>query len=395
VLSNPDDLDLNFTYANLAMQLGKYDAAIAAYERMLIMAPDLDRVKLDMALAYARLGNYAQARTLFDEVLDKDPPEEVKANVNALIKQMDDAQKSHAFDMTVVGGINFDSNANASPSSNQVDLFGISVALQGTNLTQDDYHFFTAVTGNHHYTLPQQEGHRITNTLGAYKTKQHTLSSIDVTVLSARSAFAYNLPKHYGGGRLTPTVGFDDINLGGMNYQDTLYGQLGFDQPLSQAFSLSGAYRYEKRTFFNTPTNTTVSERTGRAQEQRLSAKVMVTPSDMVDIGIRMRQERTRRLRHDNRQQEVTLSHLHLFGQGVFLNTQGSIRQAHYKGVDTLVNPNTIRRDLERAITITLGKQLTPALTIAGAYQYRRVGSNLQNFAYTNQRTSLSLAYRF
>ncbi|MBI1363933.1 MAG: tetratricopeptide repeat protein [Proteobacteria bacterium] len=395
VLEDPENLDLNFSYANMAMQLGKYDAAITAYERMLMIAPDLDRVKLDMALAYARMGNYTQARELFDEVLAKNPPEEVRSNVQNLIHQIDEAEQRNKFDGSVVTGINFDSNANAAPASNQVDLFGVAVQLTGTNLSKDDYHFFTAVTGNHTYTMPTQQAHQIKNTASLYKTKQHQLGSLDLTVMSVKSAFTYNITKKNGGGRFTPAVGFDDINLGGFNYQDTLYGQAGYEQPINNKFAISGLYRYEKRNYFNTPTNSTVTARNGRAREQRLSAKMFVTNNDLLDIGLRFRQETTREIRFENRQQEAIVSHTHVFGDGLFLNTTGSLRRTHYKGVDALVNANTVRRENERGVTFTFGKQITPDLTAALAYQYKKVGANIQNYAYENERTTVSLSYKF
>lgn len=395
VLNDPENLEINFSYANMAMQLGKYDAAITAYERMLMIAPDLDRVKLDMALAYARLGNFTQARELFDEVLSKNPPDNVKENVKKLIAQIDDAEKRHKFDGNIVTGINYDSNANASPGSNQVDLFGVNVQLTGTSLAREDQHFFTAGTVNHTYTTAHQQAHKLKTSATAYKTRQNNLGSLNLTVLSAKTAFTYNITKKNGGGRLTPTVGFDDINLGGFNYQENLYGQLGYEHPLSNKFALSGLYRYEKRLFYNNPGNTTLEGRTGRAREQRLAAKIFMTDRDLLDVGVRLRQEVTREVRHDNRQQELILSHTHIFDGGIFLNTTGTVKRTHYKGVDVLVNPNTVRRDHERSYTFTLGKQLTPNTTIAGAYQYKTVGSNIQNFAYENERTTVSLAYKF
>ena len=63
VLRDPADLDASFNHAELAIQIGDFEAAISSLERMLLYNPELPRVRLELGVLYFRLGSYAIART--------------------------------------------------------------------------------------------------------------------------------------------------------------------------------------------------------------------------------------------------------------------------------------------------------------------------------------------
>jgi hypothetical protein len=69
MLSNPSDLDVAFEYANLSAQVGDYEGAISALERMLIYAPNTPRLQLELGILYYRLGAYEVARSYFEQAL--------------------------------------------------------------------------------------------------------------------------------------------------------------------------------------------------------------------------------------------------------------------------------------------------------------------------------------
>ncbi len=92
IKEDPNNLELNFEYAKMAEKAGKIDAAIASYERMLIVNPDLPRVKLDLGLVYMRMGNMTEARRLFSEVLESNPPPQVKENIELVLAKVDESE---------------------------------------------------------------------------------------------------------------------------------------------------------------------------------------------------------------------------------------------------------------------------------------------------------------
>jgi Flp pilus assembly protein TadD len=65
-LRQPADLDVLFKFATLASQIGDLEGAISAVERMLLINPDLPRVRLELGVLYYRLGSYEVARTYLE-----------------------------------------------------------------------------------------------------------------------------------------------------------------------------------------------------------------------------------------------------------------------------------------------------------------------------------------
>ncbi len=80
MLDNPADVDLTMHYANLAIQLENYEAAIPPLERILLFNPDLPRVKQQLGVMYFKLNSFEMAKSyLSDAKKGKDVPEDVVA----------------------------------------------------------------------------------------------------------------------------------------------------------------------------------------------------------------------------------------------------------------------------------------------------------------------------
>jgi Flp pilus assembly protein TadD len=63
MLRKPSDLDTLFKFAMIASRTGDLEGAISALERMLLVDPDLPRVRLELGVLYYRLGSFEVARS--------------------------------------------------------------------------------------------------------------------------------------------------------------------------------------------------------------------------------------------------------------------------------------------------------------------------------------------
>jgi tetratricopeptide (TPR) repeat protein len=393
VTKNPEDLELNFKYAQLASKLGKFDEAIAAYERMLIVNPNLNRVKLDMALVYMKSGSYGQAKGLFEEVMSKDPPQTVKDNINSLMTVVRKAEKKHHFNGSMTFGFNSDSNASATPATGAVDLFGVSVPLDDSSRAASDDHRFLSVAGTHTYILPSKKRH-IWKTDGTiYKTHQSSIGSLDLTVFSLKTGPTFNIPKIRS--KLGFSAGYSDTHLARRSYLETISENMKLEHFMTPKLTVNLSWAHENRRFKNSPSATTYELRNGHANEQKFGATISLSKTDIITTGLTLRQEMTKTKYNDNRQESFNISHTHLFPDDYFLNTSATIKRTHYKGIDVLVNPSTIRSDLERNINFVLGKKLSPQLTGSVSYQWRNIDSSIQNYKYKNERVGANLSYSF
>ena len=100
MLQRPDDLDAAFAYATLSVRIGDLEGAIATLERMLIYAPGLPRLQLELGLLYYRLNANLTARSYLEAAIANDAPDEVRARVEAIL----DAYRASRRTRRVPGG---------------------------------------------------------------------------------------------------------------------------------------------------------------------------------------------------------------------------------------------------------------------------------------------------
>lgn len=68
LMANPGDTEKTIAYAELATELGDYEAAIPPLERLLITHPNTPKIKLELGILYYLLGSYDMATTYLEEV---------------------------------------------------------------------------------------------------------------------------------------------------------------------------------------------------------------------------------------------------------------------------------------------------------------------------------------
>ena len=94
------------------MQTGNFEAAISALERMLLINPNLPRVRLELGVLYFRLGSYQVAKTYLDRAVEgENVPDEVRQRVETFLAEIEKRLSRHQFAGSVFGGVRYQSNA--------------------------------------------------------------------------------------------------------------------------------------------------------------------------------------------------------------------------------------------------------------------------------------------
>ena len=130
LLLKPDDLAAGFQYAQLETELGDYEAAIGALERILYYNPNLPRVKLQLGVLYFHLRSYEMARNYFDAVINaSDAPSDIRDEVQTYIAAIDKAVAINQLSVYGQFGLAYQTNANAGPNSPNVLALGQNALL--------------------------------------------------------------------------------------------------------------------------------------------------------------------------------------------------------------------------------------------------------------------------
>jgi len=130
--------------------------AIAIFEGILRDQPDLNRVRLELALANLRAFNYAEARRQAQLVLnDPSVPNSVVSTVRRFLKEVDKHDKRHVWTPSVSVGLMYDDNVNVSAiSSGVIDIGGVTFTIVGNVAPRSDTALQVNAGISHRYLSP-------------------------------------------------------------------------------------------------------------------------------------------------------------------------------------------------------------------------------------------------
>jgi len=120
--AEPADPEVNFLFGQALFATGDYEAAVMAFERVLMQQPQNSRARLELGQSYLRLGVLNLAQSYFTEVLATNPPPAVRQNIEMLLTEIRKAQRQHFFSGALALGVHWDSNVNVAPVTSTITL---------------------------------------------------------------------------------------------------------------------------------------------------------------------------------------------------------------------------------------------------------------------------------
>ncbi|HYD06982.1 MAG TPA: tetratricopeptide repeat protein, partial [Reyranella sp.] len=220
MLRKPADLDVLFKFAALASQTGDLEGAISALERMLLINPDLPRVRLELGVLYYRLKSYEVARTYLEGAL-KSPnlPADVRNRAEQFMAQIASQQKVSQFHGEVFLGLRYQSNANLGPATSAVRLFGQVANLNQQAVGQADWGAVSTLQVRHTYDFGTQDKATLETFFTGYANRQFSLSAANVWLVDLTTGPRFQVFEGI----------FEDVSLkpllagGGIWVNDTYY----------------------------------------------------------------------------------------------------------------------------------------------------------------------------
>ena len=178
ILKHPDDVLLNFEYAKAQVQRGDVLGAAATLERILLVNPNLDQVRLFRAVVLYRLDNLTEAKNEI-EILNKRPmPPSLRKELDRYKKEINKRQRRLHVGVRESLGLQIDSNRNAVPSSKQ-RLFGDTrLDVAPADRSRSDTSFLNITTVDAAYDLGFQAGHQLVGSFTYFLQNQKHLDSL-------------------------------------------------------------------------------------------------------------------------------------------------------------------------------------------------------------------------
>ena len=405
MMADPSNLDLTFRYGQIATSVGNYEAAIAAFERMLIFNPELPRVYLELGALYFRLESYEAASDYFEQALAfDDVPPEVEQRVHAFLDRIEERAAIHRVTYRLDVGARYQSNANAAPGDT-VLAGGIPARLDDEFQPRPDWNAFVAGSVEHVYDLGTQRGTTLESDASLYVARQNELKTLDLTYLRGRTG--PRVPVFDGRASIRPFADVSLVWLGDEYYLGNFGGGVQVDTMLSSQVRLQTTASGARRTFVNSDDRPNAAQQSG--EQARLRARLSYAPSRTVLLTAFGGAERTFAAEDFNSYWQANV------GSRAFWNfvpplesdegrpltepwTVSASVERLVRGYDDpnpIVDPTRKRRDREWRVGGQLAIPVLDGVNVFAAPQSNWVSSSLPNFEYTNHSVTLGLSGRF
>lgn len=185
------DPEFDFLYGLAALESGRPSEAVFAFERIVFVYPDQQRVKLELARAFYMSNNLGAARQLFEEVLATNPDDNVRTNIQAFLERIDERERSiaGAFTWYVNSNVGNDSNINSATELGVISTPIGDVELSPSGQSIDDS-FMDLGTGLN-YVKPLSKTSALT--FGANYNLHNNVDTdaFDIGVLAADFSYAH------------------------------------------------------------------------------------------------------------------------------------------------------------------------------------------------------------
>ncbi len=404
-LADPANLDIAFAYAMTSAELGDFEAAISTLERMLVFAPGLPRIHLELAALYYRIGAFDTAQFHLDEVAKLDLPAPVRARVTEFGAALNREAKPYRFSGSIQAGVQHHSNANLAPNQEAIIIGGLPVTLNPDARAQSDTNLFALAQLHYVHDLPAQGAlFEVDTTL--YSTYYFDISRLSMNLVEVAAGPSFNLGR----------FGWDRARLGayGIVGASTLDGSL-----YSRTYGLGTRLRTqvsdrvlldvlaEARSvdYSNSASYPTVSEQSGENYRAQAKLTALLSPDLMALV--------TAEARFVNGQTDYRS--FSAYALSARLNyafsgpTGGILADAapwslsfavggltrDYKGPDPFLNPGLSETDDAYWVEATLGIPLERDFSAYVTAQYLAQNSNYATREYDGTTLTFGVSKRF
>ena len=402
IQQEPRNLNLYFEYAQTANALREYDKAAHAYRNMLIIDPNLHRIRLDLAESFLQQYKYEQAEKLFKQVMDiPSIPEPVKRNIRYRLDHIAARTQTQFFNGSLSAGMHLDSNTNSSSSSGEVTILDNSFPLSGGDLKQQDIQAYTSVQFQHRYRpLPKnpKKGSddlqwELEQGVSLYQTEQEHLDSLNLRVVNVSTGGTITLNPIRT--QVNARAEYSHIQLEEASYLRIPAGEISTAYITEDGTRAQLTGRLEYRDFVQGLTFPSAAQRNGLAPQAQLRISRPVGRSDTLDTTLTYRREYAKEDYFSNRQMAIDVGHTHSFDNGVFTRLQLGYGRNSYDRPDPIISQE-LRKEHEYNAQATIGRAFfDDTILWTGGYQYKRVDANIQNYDYDNHRISTGISYNW
>ncbi len=378
---NPDEW---FLLGLAAKRAGRLAEASGAFNKVLAMDPNADRVRLELAEVAFRSGDATGARSLLLAVKAKNPPARVGENIDRFLEAIASAEPKS---WRVFGSLGFmhDSNANAGTSTDSVLMFGLPFTLSPSAMKTSDDAWLLRLGVDHaariNGAMAWQSGVSLSST------DYRALNTLDALSVSASTGLSWQTGERTAVS--VPLVG-DWLRLGHdqsyYSYSLGLAPQVRHMLADSTAVSVAGTYSHK---WYQGQ-----SSRNLDAWSLAPGLEWRVGEKGALNTGLQVAREDSGFDNYSNRLWGANLGYSHAVSDALRVSVSAQFMDTRYQGLEAAFTE--IRHDKTTRFNAGLGYRLEKlGADVSLSLNYTDNRSNLTLYTYDRSQVSVSLGKAF
>jgi hypothetical protein len=403
VLANPDDLRLNLTYAQQQSRSGNLERAAGTLERLLLIEPNWDSVRLFYARVLYRLddmdGSRRELRILEARPLTPDQAQEV----SRLLSQIDRKESPIHGSLALTIGGRVDSNADLAASSDDVMIGGVLVPSGADE--RIDGAFLAAARLRIEYQPSKLSDNILFLQLNGRLRDQIELDRD--TFASAQAAGGAEL--YFGDLKLVPEGFYSPYFLGNDLVLEEVGARLRAEYDVSSRLTLLARGEFADQDFHSTSSNPIRDQRDGWRAEGGGGFRTKITNRNVLQLEASYERKEADVSHFSYEGPQLHLRDRQALGKGQYLTAEFWYWHFDYDDPDPAVDPTTAREDDRFKVRGAYGLPLSTAFSAInldlpkeiGAIRFEVSGSyynqdsNIPNFDTDNFSGDVTLTRNF
>ncbi|MBL8696934.1 MAG: tetratricopeptide repeat protein [Alphaproteobacteria bacterium] len=404
VLARPNDIDLNFAWAQTQVLRGDIKGAANTLERMLLVAPSNPRVRLLYAIVLFRLERLDEAERELAIVRDLPMEASLRSEIDRYRRDIAQARKQTRFTAQLSTAMQYEWNRNASPRSGESSFLDLRFPVASQDRRKSDWQFQNIARIEMTHDLEYQDNHRLTAAATYVRGEQARESQFDFQTGSIEFGGVIDMAPTW----LVPNVYARRLRLANQNYGRVEGASLRVEERFSGRFHIYGFGEVETQNYHRTSRSTRAPERSGMQYAAGVGSGWIISPQHRLNLEVGGLLKSAHKDYESYRGPTASLVHTWLLGQGVFLVTTLGGEINLYDEPETVVSVRDRRDRIGRARTtfgVPVGvfieneaiaqaepiKDLTMFVSLEGT----RARSTITNYSYDTFRVTLGLTKRW
>ncbi len=381
---HPESEKVNSALGQAAFAIGKLSHASMAYERVLMLNPENDWARLELARTLFAMEQYELAKDYFKAVLDREPPELVKQNVEQFMAHIKTRTKRWDFWGRLDLGAFYDDDINFGPDSDLIDTPLGMLQVDADTVSRPAWGFLSALSMSGFYDLAERGGLAMFGNGNYYGTILDHIHSQELTLFRANAGLQYASRRWL----LQVPFEYQYLDRGHSKYLTVLGGRVSGLYAFSRTLHVMPVLIAERRNYASLDDR----DSTYLALEGTMKRYIGLKRHSL-SVAVQGFNEDAREDMYENRGFEINATGEYRLPWQSMVYLRLRYRNAFYQDKTVLESGN--RRDMQWQTLVGLNKMILRQWGVDASYQYTDNYSNFDLYDYTRNVVTLSTFITF